>query len=144
MRAASPYFRFPSSHLAASLRSKMKITFLIVRILLGLVFLIFGSNAFLPYFPMQPLPHTSGGEFADALFRSHYVFAIAVCQIVGELFLLIGRLVPLGLVLLGPVIANILLLHIFPDRTWLPLAIILFLLALSFSAGIIGAPLPVF
>lgn len=108
----------------------MNIARLIVRILLGFVFLVFGSNAFLQFIPVPPLPHNPSGEFLDALFRSHYVLAIGACEVIGGLFLLIGRLVPLGLVLLGAVIVNILLFHIFMDRTGLALAIIICLLAL--------------
>jgi putative oxidoreductase len=43
---------------------------------------------------------------------------------------LIGRYVPLGLTLLGPVIVNILLFHIFLDPSGLPMAIVVAALAL--------------
>ena len=46
------------------------------------------------------------------------------------MLLLIGLYVPLGLTLLGPVIVNILLFHIFLDPSGLPLAIIVSVLAL--------------
>ncbi|MGH7937418.1 MAG: hypothetical protein ACREFG_02855 [Chthoniobacterales bacterium] len=108
----------------------MKIATIIVRILLGLVFVIFGSNAFLHFIPMPPLPHTPAGNFLNALFVSHYVFFIALCQIVGGLLLVIGFFVPLGLVILGPVIVNIVCYHVFMDPSGLPLALIVAALSL--------------
>src|SRR4030095_15775989 len=85
----------------------MKIATIIARVLLGLVFVVFGSNIFLHFIPMPP-PHPGLlGDFSKALFLSHYLHVVAVFQIVGGLLLLIGRFVPLGLALLAPVIVNI-------------------------------------
>ena len=108
----------------------MKIATIIVRVLLGLVFVVFGSNAFLHFIHTPPLPHTPAGNFLNALFVSHYVFFVAICQIVGGLLLLIGFFVPLGLVLLGPVIVNIVCYHVFMDRSGLPLALVITALSL--------------
>ena len=79
---------------------------------------------------MPPLPATLAGDFSKALMQSHYVYVVGLLQVIGGLLLLIGLYVPLGLTLLGPVIANILLFHIFLDRSGLPLAIIVAVLAL--------------
>jgi putative oxidoreductase len=108
----------------------MKILTIIARILLGLVFVVFGSNAFLHFLPMPPLPQTPAGEFSKALFVSGYIYVVASLQIVGGLIMLIGRFVALGLVLLCPVIVNILLFHIFLDSTGLPVALVVAVLAL--------------
>ena len=108
----------------------MKILTVVVRVLLGLMFVVFGSNAFLQFMPVPPLPDTPAGNFLNALFVSKYVYGIAVFQIAGGLLLLIGRYVPLGLVLLGPVIVNIDLFHIFMDRSGLGVAVVVSLLAL--------------
>jgi hypothetical protein len=62
--------------------------------------------------------------------ESHYVYVVGLLQVTGGLLLLIGRYVPLGLTLLGPVIANILLFHIFLDPSGLLMAIVVALLAL--------------
>ncbi len=94
----------------------MKIAAIIVRLLLGLVFVVFGSNAFLHFISMRELPHNATGDFLNALFVSRYVYAIALCQIIGGLLLLLGRFVPLGLTVLGPVVVNILLFHLFMDH----------------------------
>lgn len=107
----------------------MKILIIIVRSLLGLVFVVFGSNAFLQFIPAPP-PEGLAGDFTKALFVSHYFYAVAVLQIAGGALLLLGRFVPLGLTLLGPVIANILLFHIFLEPKGLVIAIVVAVLAL--------------
>jgi uncharacterized membrane protein YphA (DoxX/SURF4 family) len=108
----------------------MKVATIIARVLLGLMFVVFGSNAFLHFIPIPPLPPTPAGNFLSALFVSHYIYAIALFQVIGGLLLLIGRFVPLGLVFLFPVIVNIDLFHIFMDHSGLPMAALVSLLAL--------------
>ena len=107
----------------------MKILIIIARTLLGLVFVVFGLNAFLQFIPMQP-PQGLAGDFTKALFVSHYFYVVAVLQIAGGALLLIGRFVPLGLTLLGPVIVNILLFHIFLEPAGLLMAVVVSALAL--------------
>ena len=101
----------------------MKILTIIARSLLGLIFVVFGLNAFLHFIPMPP-PEGLAGDFMKALFVSHYFYVVAVLQITGGAILLLGRFVPLGLTLLGPVIVNILLFHIFLQPSGLPLAVV--------------------
>jgi len=85
----------------------MKIAALIARLLLGLIFVVFGLNGFLNFLSMGPMPTGVAGQFIGALFQSHYLHAVAAVQVVGGLLLLVNRFVPLALVLLGAVIANI-------------------------------------
>jgi putative oxidoreductase len=89
----------------------MKVATIIARILLGLVFLVFGSNAFLHFLPMPPLPQNLAGDYARVFMASGYVYVVGFLQIVGGLLLLIGRFVPLGLTILAPIIVNILIFH---------------------------------
>src|SRR5205809_5309552 len=108
----------------------MKVATIIFRVLLGLMFVVFVLNIFLQFLPMPPLPATLAGDFSKALMQSHYIYVVGLLQVIGGLLLLFGLYVPLGLTLLGPVIVNILLFHIFLDRSGLPLAIIVAVLAL--------------
>lgn len=108
----------------------MKIATIIVRVLLGLMFVVFGSNAFLQFMPMPELPDTPGGNFIKSMVASGYIYAVALCQIVGGALLLLGRYVPLGLIILGPVIVNIVLYHVFMDRSGMPMAIVVSVLSL--------------
>ena len=56
----------------------MKIVVLIVRLLLGLVFFVFGLNAFLQFLK-GPIPGGLAGQFLQSLFQSHHVLAIGAC-----------------------------------------------------------------
>ena len=89
----------------------MKILTLIARLLLGLIFVVFGLNGFLNFLSMGPMPSGLAGQFVGALVLSHYFWVVAALQIAGGALLLVNRFVPLGLVLLGPVIVNIILYH---------------------------------
>src|SRR6266480_2568498 len=107
----------------------MKIATTIVRILLGLIFVFFGSNAFLHFLPMPPMSGHAG-EFIGAMYATGYLQIVAALQVVGGALLLVGRYVPLGLTLLGPIIVNIDLYHIFMDQSGLPLAFLVSALSL--------------
>ena len=109
----------------------MKYAIIIVRVLLGLMFAVFGSNAFLHFIPTPPLPQGDAGAFVGALINSGYIYVIGGLEVLGGLCLLIGaRFVPLGLTLLGPVIVNIVLFHIFLDHVANPVAIVASFMAL--------------
>jgi putative oxidoreductase len=101
----------------------MKIVVLIARILLGLIFVVFGLNPFLKYIPMQMPPGTAG-QFLTILFVSHFVYVVGAAQVIGGALLLVNRYVPLALTILGPVIVSILAYHLLMDPKGLPLAII--------------------
>jgi putative oxidoreductase len=91
----------------------------IARILLGLIFLVFGLNGFFLFIPV-PEFH----PFVSILVSSGYIYLIKTVEVVGGVLLLSNRFVPLGLVLLGPDILNILAYHILLDhRNW-PIAMV--------------------
>jgi putative oxidoreductase len=100
----------------------VRIVVLIARLLLGLIFVVFGLNGFLNFLSMGPMPTGLAGQFIGALFLSHYYWVVAALQIVGGVLMLMNRFVPLALVLLGPVIVNIICYHVFMNRSGFPLA----------------------
>ena len=106
----------------------MKIVAAIARILLGVIFLFFGSNLFLHFLPTPPLPPGTLGQFSGALMDSHYIYAVGFFQVAPSIPLLVNRYVPLALTLLAPVIVNILLVHILMAPSGLPLAIVVTIL----------------
>jgi uncharacterized membrane protein YphA (DoxX/SURF4 family) len=106
----------------------MKILTLIARLLLGLIFVVFGLNGFLNFLSMGPMPSGLAGQFVGALALSHYFWVVAALQIAGGALLLVNRFVPLGLVLLGPVIVNIILYHVFLNQTGIAPAIVVTIL----------------
>jgi uncharacterized membrane protein YphA (DoxX/SURF4 family) len=82
------------------------------RIVLGLIFTVFGLNGFFHFLPLPELPEKAGA-FMGALGATGYMFPlIKATEVVGGLMLLAGRFVPLGLTLLAPVVVNILLFHV--------------------------------
>jgi putative oxidoreductase len=108
----------------------MKYLIHISRVLLGLVFAVFGSNAFLHFIPVPPM-QGDAGAFMGALFHSGYIYAIAGLQVLGGLCLIAGsRFVALGLMLLGPIVVNVMLYHLFIDHSGMPIAVVISLLSL--------------
>lgn len=101
----------------------MKYAVLIVRVLLGLAFVFFGSNIILHLMPMQA-PAGNAGLFMQAVGTTGYMKVIGLLQIVGGVLLLVGRFVPLGLTLLTPIVVNILLFHLFLEPSGIPIAIL--------------------
>ena len=106
----------------------MKIVILIARLLLGLIFFVFGLNGFLNFLSMGPMPTGLAGQFIGALFQSRYLWVVAGLQVAGGLLLLANRFVPLALVLLGPVIVNILLYHLLMSPAGIAMAILVTIL----------------
>ncbi len=89
----------------------MKIAVLVARILLGLVFLVFGLNMILQFLPSPPLQ----GDVASMMtlmFTHKWVHFYGFVETAAGLMLLFGRFVPLALTLLAGILVNILLFHI--------------------------------
>lgn len=124
----------------------MKIVAPVARILLGLLFLVFGLNGFLHFIPQPPMQPSDMTTFSMLMFKSHYLVPVFALQVIGGALLLIGRFVPLALTLLGPVIVNILITHIVFQPSGLPpgafaaiLWLILFFAYREYFAGIFTA-----
>jgi uncharacterized membrane protein YphA (DoxX/SURF4 family) len=102
----------------------MKTAVVIARVLLGLVFFVFGLNGFFHFMPNPP-PTPAAGEFFGALIKTGYMFFLIFgTQVLGGALLLLGIAVPFALAILAPVIVNILCFHIFLSPDLLPLAIV--------------------
>ena len=87
----------------------------VIRILFGLILIVFGANKFLGFMPM---PELSGqaGDLMGALGGTGYIFPIvgAVELSVGVL-LVLNLFTPLALIVLVPLSVNIVLFHLFLD-----------------------------
>ena len=105
----------------------MKIAVIIVRSLMGLLFL-FASITFLFKLITPPPPTGAMKTFSDGLEASVYLMPTAkVIELVCGLAFVSGRFVPLATVLIAPIIVNILGVHLFLGREGLPVAILLVL-----------------
>jgi uncharacterized membrane protein YphA (DoxX/SURF4 family) len=88
----------------------MKIVTIGCRILLGLVFVVFGLNVFL-HFIKTPSPPGDATTLMTMMFVHGWFKVIGTLEVLGGLLLLSGRLVPLGLTILSPILLIIVLFH---------------------------------
>jgi uncharacterized membrane protein YphA (DoxX/SURF4 family) len=102
----------------------MKIATTIVRIVLGLVFLVFGLNGFLHFIPNMQMPNTAVQFFGGLAATGYMIPLLFGTQVLGGALLILGLYVPLALALLAPVIVNIFLFHLFLVPSGLPVAIV--------------------
>jgi putative oxidoreductase len=108
----------------------MKIVTIIARVLLGLIFVVFGFNGFLHFIHMTPPTNPAALQFFTAVGTTGYMNVVFLLQIIGGLLVLAGFFVPLGLTILCPIIVNIVLFHVAMAPQGLPLACITCLLAI--------------
>jgi putative oxidoreductase len=93
----------------------------IARVVLGLVFVVFGMNGFLNFMPLAPVPALAG-QFAGALIESHYMVVVLTLEVLSGLLLVTNSYALLATTFIAPVIVNILLFHIFMAPAGLPVA----------------------
>ena len=117
----------------------MKIAVIAARVLLGLMFLVFGLNDFLNFIK-APLPPGDAGVLSGLLFSHGWFKFHGVLYVIAGVLLLVGRYVPIALVILGPILVNILLFHI----TFLPEGIGMGVFATLLEVFLIWAYWPAF
>lgn len=84
----------------------------IARVLLGLAFVVFAANYFVPFLPEQPPPPPDALAFVGVLMSSKLLTFIKVIELVAGAALLANRLVPLALALLAPIVVGIVFFHV--------------------------------
>ena len=90
----------------------MKTGAMVARLLLGLVFTVFGLNGFFHFIPNQQMP-APAMNFFGALFATGYMIPLLfTAQTLGGILLLTGMFVPLALAILAPVLVNIFFFHL--------------------------------
>lgn len=105
----------------------MKIAVIIVRTLMGLLFL-FASITY--FFNLIPVPEMTGKmkTFNEGIAASGYIMPVVkTIEMLCGLAFVSGRFVALASVLIMPIIINILGVHTVLDRSTLPIALALFL-----------------
>lgn len=114
----------------------MKIAVIIVRSLIGLLFLV---GAVTYFFNVAPPPEGLSGDtktFFDGLTASKYILPVVkFFELICGLMFISGRFVALAVVLIFPIVLNILLINAIHLPSGLPIVIPLFLgvLFLAFS-----------
>jgi uncharacterized membrane protein YphA (DoxX/SURF4 family) len=90
----------------------MKITSIVARYLLGLIFTVFGLNGFLNFIHQSPPTNPLALQFLGTVIGSHFAAFFFAGQVLGGLLLLFGFFVPLALTLLAAELYNILAFHL--------------------------------
>lgn len=86
----------------------------VARLLMGLLFFVFGLNGFLNFIPTPPGLPEKVVAFDTAMMNTGYMFPlIAATELIVGVLLLANRFVPLALALIAPIIVNIIAFHIF-------------------------------
>ena len=87
---------------------------LIARIFLGLIFAGGGIMTLFELGPEPPALEGGAADFMDGLMGSGYFWTfLKISEIVAGIMLLTGIGVPLALLILAPIVANIVLFHLF-------------------------------
>jgi uncharacterized membrane protein YphA (DoxX/SURF4 family) len=112
---------------ASSTRSFTRHLPTVARVLLGLMFAVFGLNGFLNFIPAPTTPPPEGAmAFAIALMKTGYMMPlIKGTELLVGVLLLLNRFVPLALVVLAPVVVNIVAFHAFLAPTGLGLTFLI-------------------
>ena len=100
----------------------------VARVLLGLVFFVFGLNGFLNFIPPPPKEAMPAGlaAFSEAMMKTGYLFQLLKgTEVFVGLLLLLNRFVPLALALIAPVIVNIVAVHAFLAPSGLGMAVVI-------------------
>src|SRR5688572_26622415 len=135
MNAPAASVSLPVASPASSTRSFIRHLPTVARVLLGLMFAVFGLNGFLNFIPPPTTPMPEGAmAFAGALLKTGYMFPlIKGTELLAGLLLLSNRFVPLALVLLAPVIVNIVAFHVFLAPTGLVMTSVVLALELHLA-----------
>lgn len=93
----------------------MKIAVLICRVLLGLMFVVFGLNGLHPFIPMKGAPAMpqDAMTWTGIMMTTGWMKVLSGVQVLGGALVLSGFLLPLGMVLLCAQTFNILCFHLF-------------------------------
>ena len=102
----------------------MKTATTVIRILFGLMFTVFGLNGFLHFLPMQPMPQPAIDFFGALTATGYMIRLIFFGQLIGGVLLLTGVAVPLGPVVLAPIVVNILFFSFVPGPGGLAIAFV--------------------
>jgi len=101
------------------------------RILMGLIFFVFGLNGFLHFIPQPKTMPDGAVAFFGALMGTGYMLPLIMgTQLLTGVLLLLNRFVPLALALIAPVIVNIVAFHAFLDPAGLVMAAVVLALEL--------------
>ena len=84
-----------------------------LRILLGLILVVFGANKFLDFMPHMEMPEPAGKLMMAMMASGYMLKLVGATEVFVGLLLLVKKWVPLSLVVLAPISINMVLFHLF-------------------------------
>lgn len=109
---------------------------LVAHLILGLIFFLFGLDKFLHYLPQPDLEPEAAAFFGALADTGYFSKLLATVEVIAGALLLMRRFVPLGLVMLAPVVVNILFFHLFLSPSGLPIAAVVVVLEAYLGFGV--------
>lgn len=117
------------------MKSKIKTLSRSAELLLGLTFLFGAFNGLIYILGLEaPIPVNPQSELAMALAKTRYIFLLQkIVEFTAAMLLLLGKIRFVALIALAPIVACILLYHVFDDVNWAIMLslLVLYILALS-------------
>jgi putative oxidoreductase len=107
----------------------------IARILLGLVFLTFSANYFVPFLPMNQPPPPEALPFLGGFAGAGFMTLVKVIELGAAVLLLSNRFVPLAATLLAPIVVGIAAFHILLAPAGMPIVVLVVALELVLAWG---------
>ena len=120
-------------------KSFSRIATAIARVLLGLMFLVFGLNGFLNFMPQPKEMPQEIMTVTGSLMKAGYMTVVSGAEVLIGVLLLFNRFVPLALAMLAPIIVGILTFHIFLAPTTIVPGIVVLLMELYLAWAYRGA-----
>ncbi|MFN7141373.1 MAG: hypothetical protein ACK4UN_18760 [Limisphaerales bacterium] len=102
---------------------------LLGRLTLAAIFILFGANYWFKFIPMPP-PSGDAAAFIGAMYMSGYLAVVKGLEVLGGCLLISKRTAPLGLLILGPIVVNIVLFDLLLVRAFNPLGAIVSVLSM--------------
>lgn len=84
-----------------------------LRILLGLILVVFGANKFFDFMPHMEMPEPAGKLMMAMMASGYMLKLVGAAEIFVGFLLLVKKWVPLALVILAPISINMILFHLF-------------------------------
>ncbi len=99
----------------------MKTLTVISRLVLGIIYLVFGLDYFLHFIPYQPAHTGAAAALKNGLMEAGYIYPMMkTIQMVGGISLIVNRYTPFSAVVLFPISLNVFLFHtILAPSAWL-------------------------
>ncbi len=83
------------------------------RVLLGLIFTVFGLNGFFNFLPQPPMPEAVTAFMAGMMVAPYFMPLLKGCEVACGVLLLLNKKVPLALLVLAPICVQIFFFHAF-------------------------------